>query len=70
MCVCVCGGVDGGGHKKLTCVSFNRISFHKFSEQLIAFSLCSSSLISAFLVLSTVYLVMKVSFSPDIILGG
>ena len=45
---------------------FNCISFHKFSRQLPAFSLCSSSLISAFLVLSAVYLFMKVSFSPDI----
>ena len=35
-----------------------------------AFSLCSSDLISAVLVLSTRYLVMKVSFSPDIILCG
>ena len=34
---------------------FNRISFHKFSRQLFAFSLsCSSGLISALLVLSTV----------------
>ena len=31
---------------------------------------CSSALISALLVLSTTYLVMKVSLSPDIILGG
>ena len=31
------------------------------------FSLCSSSLISALLVLSTLYLFVKVSFSPDII---
>ena len=34
------------------------------------FSLCSSSLISSLLVLSTFYLFMKVSFSPDIILCG
>ena len=47
---------------------FNCISFHKFSQQLSVFSLCSSGLISALLVLSTIYLFMKVSFSPDIIL--
>ena len=35
-----------------------------------AFSLCCSGLISALLVLSTIYLVMKVSLSPDIILCG
>ena len=35
-----------------------------------AFSLCSSNLISALLVLSTIYLLMKVSLSPDIILCG
>ena len=40
---------------------FNRISFHNFSRQLSAFSLCSSGLISALLVLSTMYLYMKVS---------
>ena len=50
------------------CGPFNCISFHKFSLQLSAFLLCSSGLISALLVLSTVYLFMKVSFSPDIIL--
>ena len=49
---------------------FNCISFQKFSQQLSAFSLCSSDLISALLVLSTIYLFMKVSFSPDIILCG
>ena len=49
---------------------FNRISFHKFSWQLSVFSLCSSGLISALLVLSTIYLFMKVSFSPDIIPSG
>ena len=48
----------------------NSISFHKVSRQLSAFSLCSSGLISALLVLSTNYLFMKVSFSPDIILCG
>ena len=35
-----------------------------------AFSLSSSGLISALLVLSTLYLFMKVSLSPDIILCG
>ena len=49
---------------------FTCILFHKFSRQLSAFSLCSSSNISGFLVLSTMYLFMKVSFSPDIILCG
>ena len=34
------------------------------------FSLCSSGLISALLVLSTIYLFMKVCFSPDITLRG
>ena len=34
---------------------FNCISFHKFSQQLSAFSLYSSRLISALLVLSTIY---------------
>ena len=49
---------------------FNCISFHKFSRQLYAFSLCSSGLISVLLVLSTIYLSMTVSLSPDIILCG
>ena len=49
---------------------FNCISFHKFSRQLSAFSLCSCGLISALPVLTTVYLFMKVSFSPDVILCG
>ena len=49
---------------------FNRISFHKFSEQLSAFSLCSSGLISALLVLSNICLFMKVSLSPDRIPSG
>ena len=46
--------------------------FHsvKFSRQLSAFSLCSSDLISTLFILSTIYLFMKVSFSPDIILCG
>ena len=35
---------------------FNCISFHKFSRQLSAFSLCSPGLNSALLVLSTIYL--------------
>ena len=54
-----------------SCVCFclynpsNGISFHKFSRQLSTFSLCSSGLISALLVLSTVYLFMKVSLSPE-----
>ena len=42
----------------LTC-----ISFHKFSRQLSVFSLCSPSLISASLVLSTVYLFLNVSLN-------
>ena len=49
---------------------FNWISFHKFSRQLSTFSLCSSSLNSAVLVLSTKYLFTKVSLSPNIILWG
>ena len=50
--------------------SFNCISFHKFSRQLSAFSLCSFGLISALLVLSTMYIFLKVSLSSDIILCG
>ena len=49
---------------------FNCISFHKLSQQLSVFSLCSSGLISGLLVLSTVYLFRKVSFSPDIMSSG
>ena len=49
---------------------FNCISFHKFSRQISVFWLCSSGLISALLVLSTISLFMKVSFSPGIILSG
>ena len=49
---------------------FNCISFHKFLRQHSVFSLCSSGLISVLLVLSTIYLFMKVSFSPDIIPSG
>ena len=52
------------------CVPFNCISFHKSSRQLSAFSLCSNGLISALLVLSTIYLFMKVSLNPDITLCG
>ena len=49
---------------------FNCISFHKCSWQLYAFSLCSSGLIAAKLVFSTIYLFTKVSLSPDIIHCG
>ena len=49
---------------------FKCISFHKFSRQLSAFSLCSSGLLSASWVRSTIYLLTKVSLSPDIILCG
>ena len=49
---------------------FNCISFHRFSQQLSVFSLCSSGLISVILVLSTICLCMKASFSPDIIPSG
>ena len=60
-CSCVCFRLHS---------PFNCISFHKLSRQLSAFSLYSTGLISAFLVLSTLYLFMKVSFSPDIIPSG
>ena len=60
-CSCVCFRFSG---------PFNCISFHKFSRQLSAFSLCFSGLISASLVLLTIYLFMTVSLSPDIILCG
>ena len=43
---------------------------HKFSRQLSAFSPFSSGHISALLVLSVIYLFMKVFLSPDIILCG
>ena len=46
---------------------FNCISFHKVSRQLFVFSLCSCGLSSALLILSTIYLFMKVSCSPNII---
>ena len=49
---------------------FNSISFYKFSRQLFALSLCSSGLNCALLVLSTIYLFIKVSLSPDVILCG
>ena len=49
---------------------FNCISFHIFSRQLSTSSLCSSGLISALLVLSTIYLFLKLSLSTDIILCG
>ena len=49
---------------------FNCISFHKLSRQLFVFSLCSCGLISALLVLSTMFLCMKVPCSPDIISSG
>ena len=60
-CSCVCFCLYG---------PLNRISFQKFSRELSAFSLCSSGLISALLVLPTICLFVKVCFSPDIILGG
>ena len=55
-CTCVCFRLYG---------PLNCISFHKFSRQLSAFSLCSSGFISALLGLSTIYLFMKFSLSPD-----
>ena len=60
-CSCVCFHLYG---------AFSCISFHELSRQLFAFSLCSAGLISALLVLSTIYLFMKVSLSPDITLCG
>ena len=42
---------------------FTCISIHKFSRQLSVFSHCSPSLISAYLVLSTIYLFLKVSLN-------
>ena len=42
---------------------FNYISVHKFSKQYSAFSLCSPNLISALLVLLTMYLFVKVSLN-------
>ena len=55
-CSCVCFCLYG---------PFICISFHKLSRQLSVFSRCSSSLISVLLVLSTIYLFMKISFSPS-----
>ena len=49
---------------------FQLYSFHKSSWLLSALSFCSSSLMSALLVFSTMYLFMKVSLSPDTILCG
>ena len=43
---------------------FNCILFHKFSWHLSCFSLCSSSLISALLVLSTIYHFMESLIQP------
>ena len=50
-CSCVCVCLYG---------PFKNISFHEFSRQLPVFSLCSSGLISALLVLSTAYFFVKV----------
>ena len=49
---------------------FQLYFLRKFSLQLSDFSLCSSGLISAFLVLSMICLFVKVSLSPNIILCG
>ena len=49
---------------------FNCICFHKFSWQFSIFSLCSSGVTSALLVLWTICLFVKVSFSPDITQSG
>ena len=43
---------------------FNCISFHEFSQQFSAFSLCSPNLISALLVLSTAYMSLLTSPKP------
>ena len=51
-------------------MALSTISFLKLSRQLSVFWLCSSSLISALLVLLSTYLFAKVSLSPDIILCG
>ena len=48
----------------LSCGPFTCISVHKFSRQLSVFSLCSPGLISALLVLSAIYLFLKVSLNP------
>ena len=49
------------------CGPFNCISIHKFSRHSSVFWLCSSGLMSALLLISTIYVFKKVSFSPDII---
>ena len=49
---------------------FKFILFHKFSRQHSAFWFCSFGFNSALLVLSNIYLLMKVSFSFDIIFCG
>ena len=56
-CSCICFFLYG---------PFSCISFRQFFRQLSVFWLCSSGLISALLVLSTIHLFVKVSFSPDI----
>ena len=48
---------------------FNCISFHKFSRQLSSFSSCSSGLISAVIVLSTVFFFLKVSINFSFQIG-
>ena len=58
-CVCFC-----------LCGLFNCIPFYKFSRQFSAFSLCSYCLISVSLMLATIYLFMKVSFSLNVITCG
>ena len=55
-----------------SCVSFslygpfNCVSFHQFSRQLSAFSLCSCGLITASLVFSALYLFLKVSLNVSL----
>ena len=53
-CSCVCFCLHG---------PFNCISFHEFSRQHSACSLCSSGLICTLLILPTIYLFIKVSLS-------
>ena len=67
VCWCVCAIT---GKLELIYGLFNYISFHKFSQQLSIFSLCSSGLNTSLLILSTIYLFTKVSLSTDIILYG
>ena len=45
------------------CGPLNCISFHKFCQQLSAFSLCSSGFVSALSVLSTINIFLKVSLN-------